>query len=272
LVRQLKGWVVQTHQVPEPFSVAQKRSGNVAKFSGAAPAAPKAPIQTVSKTADIVTHEGGAGWSRDPRSELFLLAVGNMVGEKSFYESASDRDDRFENLIGQVAKIDPDWLARFVPYLRGPMNMRSASLVLAAETVRNNLANHKSGSISNRQIIASALQRADEPAEMLGYWRSRHGRKIPQPVKRGVADAVTRLYNERSFLKYGSGDGYRMADVIDIVHPDPKAEWQSDLFKYMLDARHSHDEGVSAEKLPKVADNRAVLTVSLVSLVEPVHC
>jgi hypothetical protein len=236
----------------------------MAKFSGAAPAAPKAPIKTRSKKApDTLTHEGGAGWTRKPKSELFLLAVTNMVSENTFYEKADARDDRFEHLIFTVAQSDPDWLARFVPYLRNTMNMRSASIVLAAETVRANLINGKSGEIPNRQIIASAIQRADEPAEMLGYWRNRHGRKIPQPVKRGVADAVARLYNERSFIKYGAGDGYRMADVLDIVHPEPKADWQSALFRAMLDERHGHINPLEvAATLKVVSANRIAMAWS----------
>jgi hypothetical protein len=33
--------------------------------------------------------------------------------------------------------------------------------------------------------VARALQRADEPAELLGYWLTRHGRNVPMPVKAG---------------------------------------------------------------------------------------
>ncbi|MGW7465173.1 alpha/beta fold hydrolase [Streptomyces xantholiticus] len=47
-------------------------------------------------------------------------------------------------------------------------------------------------------VIATVLQRADEPGELLGYWTARYGRRIPKPVKRGIADAVQRLYDERS--------------------------------------------------------------------------
>ena len=67
---------------------------------------------------------------------------------------------------------------------------------------------------------------------MLAYWTSRYGRAVPKPVKRGVADAVTRLYDERAFLRYDSaGRGFRFSDVIDLVHPLPaaaKTAWQGD--------------------------------------------
>jgi TROVE domain len=90
------------------------------------------------------------------------------------------------------------------------------------------------------------LRRPDEPGEMLAYWTSRYGRAVPQPVKRGVADAVARLYDERAFLRYDSAArGFRFGDVIDLVHPSPaaaKTAWQGDLFRWAITARHDRDE------------------------------
>jgi len=40
---------------------------------------------------EIVTAEGAPGFTREPRTELFLLGVSNMVGEDTFYEGAVDR-------------------------------------------------------------------------------------------------------------------------------------------------------------------------------------
>ena len=57
-------------------------------------------------TGPTLTHEGGKAWVRDSRSELIMLAVTNMVGEKTFYESATDRDARFEALVHQAAVED----------------------------------------------------------------------------------------------------------------------------------------------------------------------
>lgn len=235
------------------------------KFSRSATIAVSAPIQTIAP--DLVTHEGGIGWSRDPKSELFLLAVSNMVGEDTFYESGKDRDQRFRELIRRVAIEDAVWVARFVPFLRDTMHLRSASVVMAAELVKVKL---ETGQYGNRAIIDSALMRADEPAEMLGYWLSHYGRKLPMPVKRGIADATLRLYNERSALKYdGQSGAIRMGDVIDLTHPKPKAEWQTHLFRYLLDRRHNRDwpeEGyplamiTAAHELESVEDRRAVLS------------
>ena len=204
------------------------------------------------------TYEGGSGYAHDDKSALFLLAVSNFVGEDTFYENAGDRDERFRQLVHRVAVADGEWFTRFVAWLRGPeANMRSASLVAALEGVKARLdANLPSvpayevpGQTSDRGIertlVDSVLQRADEPGEALAYWISRYGRAIPKPVKRGVADAVRRLYTEYTLLKYDTpSHAFRFGDVIDLVHPQPRldgAVWQGPLFRYALDRRHGRD-------------------------------
>ncbi|MFE2998684.1 TROVE domain-containing protein [Nocardia sp. NPDC059246] len=207
----------------------------MAKFNTASVrAVAHGPIRTDS-TATGTTHQGGPGFARDEKSELFLLAVTNMVGEDTFYEAAGQRDSRFSTLVRQVALADLDWLTRFARWLRSEANMRSASLVLAAEAAK---ASVDAGQTGSRAIVDAVLQRADEPGEMLSYWISHYGKKIPKPVKRGIADAAARLYNEKSYLKWDSDSrGIRFADVIQLAHVQPKGEWQSALFKYAIEQR-----------------------------------
>lgn len=227
---------------------------------------------TTEHAASSVTFEGGEGYARDPKSELFLLAVSNMVGEKTFYEDAGARDVRFEQLVHQVAVEDPDWMGRFIPWLRSEANMRSASLVAVCEAVKARLdakvtdrrPGHAMAQGVNRTIIDAACQRPDEPGELLAYWTSRHGRAIPKPIKRGIADAARRLYNERALLKYDTASkGYRFGDVIDLTHPTPdpdKARWQGDLFKHALDRRHGRDNPIP-EALAMVAEHARLMAL-----------
>jgi hypothetical protein len=212
----------------------------VSKFNSTATRpAVQSPVAT-ERTASGLTHEGAPGYAREAKGELFLLAVSNMVGERTFYEKAGDRDERYEQLVAQVAVEDPDWTGRFLGWLRRDANMRSASLVGAIEAARALLAAKVPGS---RQMVASVLQRADEPGEALAYWTSRYGKAIPKPVKRGVADAAARLYTEYALLKYDTDSkGFRFADVLDLTHPSPSAPWQGHLFSCALARRHNRDE------------------------------
>lgn len=190
------------------------------------------PTKTTTPT---LTHEGGNGFAQDAKSELYTLAVTNMVSETTFYESGADRDDRFTRLVHEVTSVDPEWVAGFVPWLRGEANMRSAAVVMACEYV-------KAGGPNGRRVISAACQRADEPGEVLGYWLARHGRRIPQPIKRGIADAAARLYTERSTLKYdGLSKDVRFGDVVDLTHAKPSSDRQSALFRHLIDRRHKRD-------------------------------
>lgn len=243
------------------------------------------PVTTTGETAR--THEGGAGHLRDVRSELFLLSVSNFVSADTFYEKGGDRDDRYTQLVRQLAVEDPAWTVGLLGWLRDEGNMRTAALVGAAEFVKARLEATAAGDLApdtltastngggwNRQAIAAVLQRADEPGEMLGYWTSKYGRRLPKPVKRGIADAVQRLYNGKSLLKYDTASkGYRFGDVLNLVHaaPDPGKPWQGDLFQYALDRRHNPDDAVEPPtnrtltarrelmQIP-VSERRAVLT------------
>ncbi|MFJ8633254.1 TROVE domain-containing protein [Streptomyces sp. NPDC093568] len=211
-------------------------------------AAKARPTSRVTSTGRVLrTYEGGRGRERDARSELFLLAVSHFVSQKTFYETGTDRDDRFARLVRELAVTDPEWTAGLLGWLRGAGNLRTASVVGAAEYVKARLDTGATDGPSNRQVVASVLQRPDEPGELLAYWTALYGRNVPKPVKRGVADAVRRLYNGRSLLKYDTASrGYRFGDILNLVHaaPDPDKAWQGELFRYALDRRHNPDTAV----------------------------
>ncbi|WP_406457480.1 TROVE domain-containing protein [Streptomyces sp. NBC_00876] len=211
---------------------------------------------------DPSTYEGGAAFVREPREELFLLAVGNFVSQRTFYESGEERDARYARLVGELAVQEPVWTAGLLRWLRGEGNMRTASLVGAAAFVRARLEAGVSAGPSNRSVIDSVLHRADEPGELLAHWISAYGRNVPQPVKRGVADAVRRLYTSRSLLKYDTASkGFRFGDVLNLVHasPDPEKPWQGALFRYALDRRHHPEQALPPPSDRVLTAHRALM-------------
>src|SRR6266545_3153391 len=113
----------------------QRRKQEMSKFNK--PGTRKrgfSPIET-DETNPTTTFEGAPAFNRTPQSELFLLGVTNFVSEKTYYETAKGRDNRFTQLVRTVAHTDGLWLAEFITWLRRDGNMRSAPLVAAAEYV-----------------------------------------------------------------------------------------------------------------------------------------
>ncbi|QIJ61994.1 TROVE domain-containing protein [Streptomyces sp. JB150] len=227
-----------------------------------AKARPGTPVTTTGRA--LRTHQGGLGHERDARSELFLLAVANFVSQQTFYESGAARDDRFAKLVRELAVTDPGWTAGLLGWLRGEGNLRTASLVGAAEYVKARLDAGTADGPSNRQVVDSVLQRPDEPGELLAYWTVKYGRAVPKPVKRGVADAVRRLYTGKALLKYDTASrGYRFGDILNLVHaaPDPDKPWQGDLFRYALDRRHHPETAEPPASNRTLTAHRALMAV-----------
>ncbi|MFF3771814.1 TROVE domain-containing protein [Streptomyces sp. NPDC002232] len=211
---------------------------------------------------DPRTHAGGPAFVREPRDELFLLAVGNLVSQETYYESAADRDARYARLVRERAVQDPEWTAALLRWLRAEAHLRTASLVGAAAYVRARLDAGATGGPSNRSVIDSVLQRADEPGALLAHWITVYGRNVPQPVKRGVADAVRRLYTSRALLKYDTAPrDFRFGDVLNLVHatPDPDKPWQGPLFRYALDRRHHPERAVPPASDRLLTAHRALM-------------
>ncbi|MEZ5281763.1 MAG: TROVE domain-containing protein [Acidimicrobiales bacterium] len=226
----------------------------MAKFSGRIKTPmPRAALTTINQRAR--TFEGGQGWVADPETELFLLAATMMAGEGSFYEPAEVRDVRFVQLVHRLTATNPAFVAGLAAYLRTELKIRSASIMLAAEYVA-------AGGEGGRAVVNSVLQRGDEPAEMVAYWLGRYGRSMKMAVKRGVADAVQRLYTERAALRYdGQSRAVRMADVIELTHPKARDQRQAALYRWLLDSRHHGDAKADPDVLPMLAAAEAVEAV-----------
>ena len=230
----------------------------MSKFNTASARA-RAGAGPINSTTETTTFNGAKGFNRDAKSELFLAAVSDFGGEGSFYESASNRSDRITRLTHEVAVADPEWLTQFTNWLREEANMRTISLTIALEGAKAlNTANIPGG----RKVVSGAIRRADEAGEALAYWFAAHGRKIPSAIKRGIADGAVKSFNEYSLAKYDtSSHGFRFGDVIELTHPSPKDDRQSDLFKFALDRRRDAS-AEPAESLVMLQKRKEFLALS----------
>lgn len=178
------------------------------------------------------TALGGTGYIRDSRSELLLLGATNMVAQDTYHETGIERDARYAHLIQYVAQEEGgiEWLGHFFLWLRTEANIRTASYVGAAHLVAARRGMPDDGGLV-RRAVANSLGRADEPGELIAFWKSMYGGQLPRPLKRGIAMAVIRLYTERSTLAWDtSSKAFRFARVLDLTHPTRK-----DIEQHFLD-------------------------------------
>lgn len=207
------------------------------------------------------TAQGGAGVLRDARSELFLAAV-TSLNEDSFYESAQDRDARIRALLEQEnIYADTEWLSGLIRWLRREANLRAVPVMVAAAAVRVRLDNGVTG--HNRDLIRASIGRLDEASELLAYWMSTYGRRIPSAVKRGVADAVRVMLDENSYLKYRgrmASGAVSLRDVLNLVHPTPQDAKQARLFGLVLDEAYGNETDTAS--LPVIAARARFLALS----------
>jgi hypothetical protein len=215
------------------------------------------------KGTKTTTFNGGQGFARDLKTELYLRSTTGFAGESKYYEKAEDADARAIQLARELAVGDWKWFSEFVTWLRNDGNIRTMSVMLAAEGVNARLAAKvrvgtdpdKPGQLltSHRQLIGKVLQRPDEPGELISYWINSYGRKIPQPIKRGTADALQRMLNQRQALRYDKdGKAVRIGDVIDLVHPKTKNTVQGELYQYLITNRHNRDGYVPPASLTAI--------------------
>lgn len=224
------------------------------------------PIRSAHTVPNTRTALGGPGYlPADAKSELFDLAVVFFAGEDNFHESGAARDKRFASLVSTVAVEDPEWVLDMLTWLRTEGNVRTASLMGAVHAVHARLNDPASVKLDasrnmkayNRQIIDAVCRRADEPQELLNYWISRFGKPVPQPVKRGVSDALARLVNEYTFMKWDrTGDAWRMGDAIEFVHAKPKDTVQASLFRLAIADRHGNVTPELYSELPMIRANK----------------
>lgn len=184
---------------------------------------------------DAVTFEGGPGFSRGLKGELFLLASNAFgAGEDTFYESGRSRDARFSELVRRAAVDFPEWTAGFLGWLRGPGNMRTTPVMGAADAAHAMLA---AGIPGSRAVVASVLQRADEPGELIAYWRATYGPLLPKPVKAGINDALRGgLWTQYAVHKYDTVGraALRFGDILSLTRPVPQTAEQEALWRFAL--------------------------------------
>jgi hypothetical protein len=184
------------------------------------------------------TGEGGLGFLRPPAVELSMLLHSDRSSD-AFYESAESRGKRRRSLVARLAAEDPAKITDVVAAVRSS-GMRVPAIITAVDAI-------VAGVESSSNLLASVLTRPDDPAVALKYFQEAYpGRKTPSGLKRALADAATRLYDESACIRFDvtrlrgvedratSSRSVSFRDVILVARPEPRDEEQSALFASVL--------------------------------------
>lgn len=186
-------------------------------------------FNTVATYPTTVNHEGSLAYYDKPEYEL-LRTVANSLLEDKFYESSEENKNRIKSLVDECSQ---DFVLKLASYARNFLNLRSAPIyLLVLSSLKKD---NRNGNV--RTYVPKIIRRADELSEVVAAYISISGSKnrMPNALRRGIADAFLN-FKEYDFSKYKSSrNSVKLSDVVKIVHPKPKDDEQSDLYKRIIE-------------------------------------
>jgi len=232
-----------------------------------------APISVTTKT-NAVTFEGAPSFKLDALMELYQTVVTTMFGSSKFYETGDERTKRIRRLVRRnVESGNAEFVAKLAVYTRERMNLRAVPIFLTVTLAQALRENSNTEFKDMRRLVCRVIQRADEIREMLAAAESVFGsstnnklfkRQCPRAIFKGISDACNK-FDAYQFKKWSGGKGsIKFSDVFRVVHPVPKDNDQSDIFKMIMDdALPAIDtwetkiagEGSTTENWQIIADN-----------------
>lgn len=206
-------------------------------------------LKSAKSKVQAVTHEGGRTVRVGAKEELIRAVSCCLLWENSFYEDGKSIADRIKSLVPQVKVED---VVELAIHARTKLNLRHAPLLLARELARGT---------ESRKVLADLLPkiilRADELAEFLAMYWSEGRCPIAHSVRRGLATAFE-SFNEYQLAKYNRDKDIKLRDVLRLVHPVPKDDVRSLLYKKLKDGTMDTPYTWEVELSKPGADKRKV--------------
>lgn len=215
---------------------------------------------TVKKT---VTHEGGVGYTQTPERELIgILSTGL---QNTYYENEDDRDKRFAEVFGKVAKKDKEFAAKALVYARTKFGQRTVTHRGAVELIP-----HLQGDTLGKRFFSKrnrneneggVIFRLDDMTEILACYLAKNGvsASIPNSIKKGFKDAIEHS-DAYQLAKYQmKGKAVSLVDIVNLVHPK-ETEIQG---KVSIDIK-AYEKAVKGTKFEKeeVVTNGDIVRIS----------
>ena len=207
--------------------------------------------KTLASRKDVTTNAaGGQAFTLSPKMRLYQTVCSSLVSEPKYYKTVIESKDEHGNkviknfdstdaliiqTIQEVAKEDPEFVLALARYAREEMHLRSVPLLLLGEAANLESFKAKPGQKNLvKEYTPLIIKRADELTEILAYHFGRFDHNVPHGLLRGIKNSV-KGFDQYSLGKYNRDKTVKMKDMLRLVHPKPKDETQSVVFKKLLD-------------------------------------
>ncbi|HET6568903.1 MAG TPA: TROVE domain-containing protein [Rhodothermales bacterium] len=165
-------------------------------------------VQTRHKT---VNRAGGEAFVQEPKLALASLILTSFIQDQ-FYRSASGQ---VQELVHRIEALpDKQFAAKAAVFARNEYGMRSISHVVAGE-----IAARVKGQPWTRAFFDRVVRRPDDVTEILSYYLATHGKPVPNALKKGLGQALTRFDSYQVSKYRGERTALSLVDAVNLVHP-----------------------------------------------------
>lgn len=193
-------------------------------------------VQTISERLEnrpdaTRNAEGGLSFAMNAKTRLYTQVASALVGEQTYYKSASEKDSELISTLREVIAIDPEFVLKLAYYTRSKLYLRSVTTLML-----NELANSGISVPDSRKYVASCIQRPDDMTELVSLALNRNGKKgkLPMLIKNGVRNAFPK-FDAYQLGKYNRNGNVKLRDVMFLTHPKPNNDSQKIVWSKLID-------------------------------------
>jgi len=171
----------------------------------------------LSRDDATTNYEDAIAFELSPELTLYKMTCTNLVSEDKFYEAGETADANYLTAINAVE--DSKFLLSLANFTRNEMHLRSVPVLLLAEAIKRDDLRHD-GKSKIREYCPKILKRPDECCELLAYWLNVEGKPIPNSLKRGIRDSLSK-FDQYQIAKYRNDDkDVSLSDVVRLCARD----------------------------------------------------
>jgi 60 kDa SS-A/Ro ribonucleoprotein len=191
---------------------------------------------SVKTTNKVTNFEGGTSYKLNPKYELISLMVSGL--DNTFYEKLGDRENRFRDLITNLAKTDLEFVAKALVYTRSVVGQRTVthfgSTVIAPFLSGTELGKRFYGKRDRNKKKGGIIYRLDDILEIVACYMTLNPNKpLPNSMKKGFKSALENS-DAYELAKYqGKGKAVSLVDLVNLVHPKPSENMVDTFAKLM---------------------------------------